>query len=68
MIVRIARACRSEPVMIRRHAALQEGVRAGGRSLVRVESFFDDGGVVPDQLAHDLRECPGFAGLGRYGR
>ena len=43
-----------------RHAALQEGVRVGGCGLVRVEGFFDDGGVVPDQLAHHLRECLGL--------
>ena len=45
----------------RRHAALQEGVRVGGRGLVRVESLLNDGGVVPDQLAHHLRECLGLA-------
>ena len=32
-------------------------MRVGGRGLVRVESLLDDGGVVPDQLAHHLREC-----------
>ncbi len=46
--------------MIASGAALENCVRVGGRGLVRVEGFFDDGSG-HDRLAHDLGKGLGLA-------